>query len=471
MNKLYYLLIIFSLVSLFSCDDDDPVKVYMQYEESDMTANTITPEKGYVGEQITITGTNFGASKQFMKVFIGDFEANVISCSEQKIVAEVPEEAVTGKIILELLGKKIATDLIFTILDHPTLQVSELSGYRNGEVLFTGTNMPATENYLTVKFDDYQAEFISYDVDESGNGTFRVKVPSRLSEGTVKLTVSLLGGEIYNKNYRILASPTIDSRESWLGRSGQMIVLTGTGLSDFADKIKIDFNGIQAIPDPGDISDTQIEVQVPAGFAGGKVSVELEGFPTVEVGELQILTAGDVTAHVLKNSIQPFKRGDGSTGDWAIPADWKFNDAFGTDPAIHFPSSVPNGLLSMQAGWGRPNKVNAKMYQVVTLPAGTYTFTLNVAECGSNGGEFGVVFAVAKGNAAIPDLSKVGGVWTITDTGNVFDSYRITDRKEAHQQTVQVILSEETEVTIGFVAQITNQGWVKLSSIGVTLEQ
>ena len=48
--------------------------------------------------------------------------------------------------------------------------------------------------------------------------------------------------------------------------------------------------------------------------------------------------------------------------------------------------------------------------------------------------------------------------------------YRITDNKNPHQKDLTVILDEETEVTIGFVTQLNQEGWVKLSSINVTLE-
>ncbi|WP_308756239.1 IPT/TIG domain-containing protein [uncultured Bacteroides sp.] len=477
MNKLYYLLFLLSLVLLVACEEEGPEVVNIKNQDPVITATMISPTQGYVGEQFTITGTEFGGSMDFTKVFIGDFQCNIISCSDVKIVVEVPEEAVTGKVFLDILGQRISTEQVFTVLDYPVLSTDELSGYKNGELTITGNSMPADIEYLTVKFGDITAEITSYTVDEEGNGTMTVEIPATLPVGTVKLVVMLLDTEVYNKNFTVLPSPTVDYRENWFTRAGHTIVLTGTGFSGFEDKIEVDFNGISVVPNSADVSANRIAVQVPDEFEGGKVSVEFEGFPKVEAGELRMLNAGEITNTVLKNSVQPFEYTGAQEDDWAVPTGWSFNEAYGGDYALHFPAVEPDGLLAMQAGWGLMEKNNAKMYQVVTLPAGNYTFELQVAECGTQGGDFGVMFAVTAGNATIPNLIKSNGIWVLADESNVFASYRVTDDKvdgaskdNYHTETVTMTLTEDTEVTIGFVAQLTDKSYAKLSYIKVTLE-
>lgn len=198
MNKLYYLLFLLSLVLLVACEEEGPEVVNIKNQDPVITATMISPTQGYVGEQFMITGTEFGGSMDFTKVFIGDFQCNIISCSDVKIVVEVPEEAVTGKVFLDILGQRISTEQVFTVLDYPVLSTDELFGYKNGELTITGNSMPADIEYLTVKFGDITAEITSYTVDEEGNGTMTVEIPATLPVGTVKLVVMLLDTEVYN---------------------------------------------------------------------------------------------------------------------------------------------------------------------------------------------------------------------------------------------------------------------------------
>ena len=438
-------------LGLASCEDDGPETVYMQYQDTAMTITDISPVQGYVGEQFTLTGTSLGGAKEFVKVFIGDFQGEVLSCSDTKIVMKVPEEAVTGKVFLEFLGKKTATDYTFTVLDAPFLVAGALSGYVDNEVTLTGTGMPATADNLTVLFGETKAGVTSYTLNESGEATLTVKVPQRLSPGKVALTVTMFGQEIYNKRYEVLTSPVVDTYAARLLREGDDMVFTGTGFRNFVGKVKVDFSGTKVIPSL--VTETAITAQIPAGYAGGAIQIEFEGFPVVEAGSVQILTVGDVTGKILKNSVQPFQASGDQLADWTLTG---FNG-----------KSLQNDLLSMQA-----TNQDSKIFQTVMLPKGKYWFTLEVAECSTTGGRFGVVFAVTKGNGTLPGLSdKVSGEsgWAPVDKSNIVEYCRITDNKSAHQETMEIVLTEEQEVTIGFVMQLTNKGVVRLSSVKVAL--
>lgn len=478
MNKLYYLLILLSLTLLASCEEEGPEVVNIKNQDPIVSVTEITPAQGYVSEQFTITGTNFGGSKEFIKVYIGDFQGKVLSCSDVKMVVQVPDEAITGKIILDILGEKIDTKQVFTVIDDPVLSAaSPLTGYAGSEITFEGTNMPAKSDNLAVMVDKIQAEIVSYVVDKSGVGTMTVKIPEKgLYAGNLNLVGTIFKREFYSKKYKLLPSPVVNVYENRLVIAGNKITLTGSGLHDFKSKMKINFDGTIVVPEESDISTDQIIVEVPSLFAGGEVSVELEGFGVVKLGTWQVMNgSGDVTSNVLKNSVQPFIKKEGDTGtEWAVPADWNFNENF-KGGALQFTNEIPEGLLAMESGNGQAVKQDAKMYQVITLPKGKYRFELNVADCHTNGGRFGILFAVSAGNATIPGLSDQlaghKGSWWFVDESVILTSYRISDNQSAHQKVVELNLDEDKEVTIGFVTQLNgNGGWAKLSSVKVTLE-
>lgn len=468
MNKLYCLLALLAAAPLASCDDEGTEIVNMQYQDQPVTVSDVTPVQGYAGQEFTITGTELGASKEMLKVYIGDFQAEVLSCTNTKLVATVPDEAVTGKILLEVVDTKMDSGFSFTVLGKPAVTAGSLSGYLGGEIVFTGTGLPAQADELEVTLGGQKAEIASYNVDEAGNGSWTVVVPKRLSEGRFDLFVRLFGKEIFKSKFEILASPVVNEISGILVREGSVLTFTGTGMAAFSGKVTVDFGGIVVSPER--VTDTSLSVKVPQGYAGGMVSILFEGFPAMEAGEVQFITPGDITSQALVNSVQPF------AADGNKPQGWSLNGAF-TGDAISFPSAEPDGVLFMQSGWNNAEKRNAKLYQSVMLPRGKYCFSLAVAECGQGGskGEFAVDFVVAKGNAAIPDLVKQNNVWEISDPSQVvLAAERVSATNVAAgsghvDYTVEAVLDEDMEVTVGFVMQLTGQSYVKVAAVKVTL--
>lgn len=466
MNKLYFVLMVCSLGLLASCEEDGPEVVNITYQDAAMTTTAITPAQGYIGEQVVITGTEFGSSTEFLKVYFGDFQGEMVACSDERIIVKVPEEAVTSKIIMELLGKKMTTDLAFTVLDNPALAVtSSLTVHAGDEITITGTGMPDTADNLIVMLGDTKTGISSYTVNENESVTLKVLVPKKQLAGTSELTVKLFDRDIFSKKFKVLPAPEVDVYGNRFVRAGGELVITGTGFRDFVDKAKIDFNG--TVVEPVRVTDAAITVQLPADFTGGQVSVTLGDFEPVALGELQVLSTGDITNKALKNSMQPFTPVDGYVAgtEWTNPADW-IMEYSGT--ALQFPADTEGGLLV----FGAKNE-NSKVYQVMTLPKGKYKITLEVAgfEVGG-GGRFGVLFGIAKGNASLPGINDtvVSKEWNFNDSADVITFYRITDNKTQHQKELEFSLNEDTELTIGFVIQLQNQNKVKLSSIKMTME-
>ena len=478
MNRLYYVFMYIFMASLFACEEGGPEVVNMQNQEPVVSVLSIAPDRGYVGDRVTITGTEFGSSKTFTKAFFGDFEAEVISCSEVKLVVSVPEEAVSGEIFIEIMGKKMATGQEFVVLDDPSFpKVEPLSGYAGSEVTFVGTGMPKTADNLVVKFNEIPVEIKDYSVDEVGNGSMKVMVPQdELKAGNVELTIWMHGRRISKKNFSLVASPELETVNNRLVIAGRETVIKGTGLHDFIGKIVVYFDGTAVRPDNDKVSANGIKIEVPTDFAGGQVVVELEGYGNMELGNWIVMAAGgDITETVLKNSLPPFVPMTGYTGgEWANPEGWTLDNFNGN--ALSFPEDVPDGLLTIQSGGGQANKQDAKLYQVVTLPAGTYQFVLDIYDCkAENGGRFGAWFVITEGNGTIPGLSdQIPGpnkyTWWFVDETPVLASYRISDRPEPHQQTIDLVLDKDSEITIGFVTQFTNIKYLKVASIRVNLK-
>lgn len=106
MKKIYnYLFPVFlSLFALAACDEDNEEIVPMSYTDPVATVTKIDPVEGYVGNEFTVSGSDFGIITEDVKVFIGSQEAVVVSCADDAILAKVPESATNGKITVEVSG-------------------------------------------------------------------------------------------------------------------------------------------------------------------------------------------------------------------------------------------------------------------------------------------------------------------------------------------------------------------------------
>ncbi len=156
------------------------------------------------------------------------------------------------------------------------------------------------------------------------------------------------------------------------------------------------------------------------------------------------LTLNDITKEYIKNPGPPIKRiaSDTRTGDdISTPADWIVNDAV----------KITNGYGGLDARWGR-NTIgaikesegdlrNGKIYQTITLPAGTYEFSVGMAGHKEtwNGKDNEGFLVVAKGNT-IPD----------------FESFKTTslgwiDLNGFKQTSISFVLTEQTTISLGFL--------------------
>lgn len=160
--------------------------------------------------------------------------------------------------------------------------------------------------------------------------------------------------------------------------------------------------------------------------------------------------ARDVTAQYLKNTAVPIETTQRSDR-WGIPAHWQTNVAVRNfkDANGHYFGGVDywfNGpFLAMEAGWSADNMAsitNGKIYQQVNLPAGFYTFEMDIPDC-TAGGEF---YTVAAEGDGLPNGSDVGGALAFLKT-NTVGTHKLS-----------FTLAQSTTVSLGFVGTLPNKG-------------
>lgn len=148
----------------------------------------------------------------------------------------------------------------------------------------------------------------------------------------------------------------------------------------------------------------------------------------------------------LRNLGFPFERESWDGSRWGVLAEWTTSDDVKNSSGNGgYELRGGAGVLSMEGGWGLPAVPNGKIYQTVMLPAGHYTFEPSGIEAGSAGDRYVVVAA----GSVMPDVA---------DVASSPDVIAYATLSPANSGKVEFDLTEPTEVSIGFVANMPDTG-------------
>jgi hypothetical protein len=157
--------------------------------------------------------------------------------------------------------------------------------------------------------------------------------------------------------------------------------------------------------------------------------------------------------YMIKNNKRPFLTSSTDGGRWGTLADWTTNAACknhggygGWDGGC---CGNPPGTINLESGWGAPVITNGKIYQTITLDAGTYIFSAPLLASGSglNSGytlSDYVYLAVAKGNI-LPDSS--GGALETNPTTLGFK--RIVNTMNSESAVITFTITQSEQITLG----------------------
>src|SRR6266576_236566 len=110
----------------------------------------LSATSGAVGTQVTITGTNFGASQGTSTVTFNGTAATPTSWSATSVAVPVPSGATTGNVVVSVSGIS-SNGISFTVL--PGISgLSPTTGAVGAAVTITGTNFGSSQGSSTVTF-------------------------------------------------------------------------------------------------------------------------------------------------------------------------------------------------------------------------------------------------------------------------------------------------------------------------------
>jgi RHS repeat-associated protein len=247
------------------------------------TISSVTPSSAAVTGNVTISGSNFGASQGTSTVkFNGTTATTVTSWSANSIVAKVPTGATSGPVTVTV-ASVVSNGVGLTVVPTATLSTrSPLLGAVTATVTLTGTNFGATQGSSTVAFNGTVAPVTAW-----SDTSITTSVPAGATTGQIKVTVG--GVTTSGLSFTVVPTATLSTVSPTSGAVGASIVLTGTNFGASKGSSTVNFNGTVASTSAW--SDTSVTAAVPSGATSGPVTVTVGSVSTSGIAFTVVPTA------------------------------------------------------------------------------------------------------------------------------------------------------------------------------------
>ncbi len=246
------------------------------------TISSISPTSGYPGNQVTINGTNFGASQGSGQVWLGNKNAgSIVSWSNTQIIATVASNA-SGTGSAQVYQNGVWGNAVtFTVITPNITSISPTTGVTGTQVTFTGTNFGATQGTGSVWLGSKLAGSIV-----SWSNT---QVVATVASGSVTGSAQVQQGGVWNNSLTFtVTTPTLTSVSPTTAAAGDQVTLTGTNFGATQGTGSV-WLGSKLAGSIVSWSNTQIVATVASGSVTGSAQVQQGGVWTNSIA-LTVLT-------------------------------------------------------------------------------------------------------------------------------------------------------------------------------------
>lgn len=257
----------------------------------------LTPPKAFVGQEISLTGYQFGPNPV---VTVGSgataVAAPVVAKDDNLIRATVPVMA-PGRTLIRVGNDEGTSDPLPLDVQQPAptlVRITPGNGLPGTVVVLTGTYL---NQLRQVRFNDAVAL-----VRDSSVRDLTVVVPANLPRGPLEIVVETAGGTM-SGSFIVAGTPQITSVSPKVTRPGGEIIISGVNLTDGVVRI----NDQQMDRSLTTVKDTEIKAIIPQFARSGPV--------TVTVFEQLIATSADTVQIVQPPFITNLGTRDGIAGD------------------------------------------------------------------------------------------------------------------------------------------------------------
>lgn len=149
------------------------------------TVTSISPSSGPVGTQVEITGYGFSPTQGNGSVNINSLRANVQQWGDTRILATIPQGAISGPLFVKNYNVSSSGSVIFTVPAPQIDSLSPASGGARVQVSIAGSGFGQSQGSSTVTFNGSRADTVSW-----SDQNLVVLAPNGVTTGPVVVTVN-----------------------------------------------------------------------------------------------------------------------------------------------------------------------------------------------------------------------------------------------------------------------------------------
>lgn len=247
------------------------------------TFTDFSPVTAFIGDTITLTGTNLGNNINALHATFGTVSATVISASNTSAKVVVPDdiEQATGKIQLTVNDTTLSSDKNF-MLKAPVIEsISYTKGFPGESIDIKGRGFRNSRKLNQIMFG---TTAIDKGTGLVGNKVLTMRVPDRAPAGNYAISVTVAGMTATATDSFTVIRPSIQSISSDSGTVYSEVTITGNNLKDInGGRTAVFFSDWKTGQNSRAtyihaVSDNQVTVEVPNMPAGTyKISVMVLG--------------------------------------------------------------------------------------------------------------------------------------------------------------------------------------------------
>lgn len=242
------------------------------------------------GARIQVWGTGFSPRTHDVRAFVGNVSARVVSVSASQVVVEIPANATSGLLMVEVrgVGRAYSAEPLI-VQPAPTIaSLDPPAGTPGSLVRIGGTGFGSDVRLVQVTIGGAPAPIRGLTATE-----IVAEVPSDATTGPITVTVNTIGPVASRQPFQVLVPPQIADFRPRSGPVGTEVTLTGTGFSPVASAVRVSLSGV--VCPVLRSSANELRVRVPEASSGPFV-VEVEHGGRTQTSQPFVVTTPPVIA-------------------------------------------------------------------------------------------------------------------------------------------------------------------------------
>ena len=233
------------------------------------TITSLSPTTAVAGQQLTITGTNFGASAGRV-MFGSESEYGITSWTDTQIVTSVPSDAQSGPVSIINSGYAQSNSLSLTVVYPNITGLSPTLVVAGQQLTITGTNFGSSKGRVMFGSES------EYGIPSWADTQIVTSVPPDAQSGPVSIITSGYA-QSNSLSLTVTPAPTISGLAPSSGSAGTSVIIAGANLWNAQESTTVTFNGVAVSPTSWSSDGTSITAAAPAGVVTCYVLVAVNG--------------------------------------------------------------------------------------------------------------------------------------------------------------------------------------------------